>query len=157
MTKEIALHRDEGQSIWMLGILMTFKATAAETDGAFGLVEGLHPPGAGAPPHVHHNEDEFFYVIDGEVEVTIGDEKILGKAGSFVFAPRDIPHSYTITGSQNSRLLLGVTPAGLEKCFVELGEPAASLTIPPAAPPDLEKLLSVAKKYKVDFLVPANA
>ena len=157
MTKEIALHRDEGQSIWMLGILMTLKATAEDTDGALGLVEGLHAPGTGAPPHIHHNEDEFFYVIDGEVEVTIGDEKIEGKAGSFVFAPRDIQHSYTVTGSQNSRILLGVTPAGLEKCFVELGEPANTLTIPPAAPPDLEKLLSIAKKYNVDFLVPANA
>ena len=93
MTKEIALHRDEGQSIWMLGILMTFKATAEDTDGALGLVEGLHAPGTGAPAHIHHNEDEFFYVIDGEVEVTIGDQKVQGKAGSFVFAPRGPPAS----------------------------------------------------------------
>ena len=157
MTKEIALHREQGQSIWMAGALMTFKATAAETDGAFTLVEAQNAPGGGAPPHVHHDEDEFFYVIDGEVEVTIGDQKIQGKPGSFVFGPRDIPHSFTITGSQDSRILIGLTPAGLEKCFVELGEPAASLTIPPAAPPDLEKLLSIAKKYNVDFLVPANA
>ena len=96
-------------------------------------------------------------MINGEVEVTIGDQKIQGKPGSFVFAPRDIPHSFTITGSQDSRILIGLAPAGLEECFVELGEPSASLTIPPAAPPDLEKLLSVAKKYNVDFLVPANA
>src|SRR5439155_18138950 len=157
MTKEIALHRDEGQSIWMLGILMTFNATTQDTDWALRPVEGLHAPGTGAPPHIHHNEDEFFYVIDGEVEVTIGDQKVQGKAGSFVFAPRDIPHSYTVTGSQNSRLLLGAAPAGLENCFIELGEPAASLTIPPQTPPDLEKLLPIAKKYNVDFLIPANS
>ncbi len=69
MTKEIALHREQGQSIWMVGALMTFKATAAETDGAFTLVEAQNAPGGGAPPHVHHNEDEFFYVINGGEEV----------------------------------------------------------------------------------------
>ncbi len=157
MTKDIALHRDEGKSIWMLGALMTFKATGAETDGAFSLMEVQNEPGGGSPPHVHHGEDEFFYVIDGEVEITIGDQKVHGKPGSFVFAPRDIPHQFTITGSQPSRLLLGLIPAGFEKFFMEMGEPAPSLTVPPPGPPAMEKLLTLATKYNAEILIPTTA
>ena len=160
MTKEIALHRDEGKSIWMLGGLLTFKATGAETDGRFSLIEVQNAPGGGSPPHIHHGEDEFFYILEGEVEVTIGDQKILGKPGSFVFAPRDIPHQFTAVGSQNARLLIGLTPAGLEKFFQEIGEPAPSLTIPPQVAPTMEQMVAVAnlaKQYSAEILLPTPA
>jgi len=122
MTQQIALHRDQGKSIWMLGHLMTFKATGGETGGAFGLVEQVGEPGTGAPPHIHHNEDEFFYVLEGE-------------------AP--------------CRMLLGVSPAGFENFFAEMGEPAPSLTTPPPGPPDVEKLMMLAKKYNCEIMLPA--
>ena len=69
MTQAIALHAEEGKAIWMLNHLMTFKATSGQTGGAFALVEQIGEPGTGAPPHVHHNEDEFFFVLEGEAIV----------------------------------------------------------------------------------------
>ena len=157
MTKDVALHRDEGKSIWMLGALMTFKATGAETDGAFSLIEQLCPAEGGSPPHVHHGEDEFLYILEGEATFTLGDQAIHGKPGSFVFLPRDIPHQFVTTEAGPSRMLLGLSPAGFENFFSEIGEPAPSLTLPPPGPPDMEKLLTLAKKYNCEILVPTTA
>jgi len=155
--KEIALHRQEGKSIWMLGALMTFKATGAETDGSFSLVEQVCAPGQGSPPHVHHGEDEFLYIIEGEATFTLGDQVLHGKPGSFVFLPRDIPHQFVTTEAGPSRMLLGLSPAGFESFFEEIGEPAPSLTLPPPGAPDMEKLFALAKKYNAEILVPAAA
>ena len=157
MTKPIALHREEGKSIWMLGALITFKATAAETGGAFSLLEQVMAPGSGSPPHVHHGEDEFFYVIEGQADFILDGKTTHGVPGSFVFLPRDIPHQFTVTGTEISRMLLGVSPAGFENFVEGLGEPAASLTLPPAGPPDMEKLLRLAKQYNCEILLPSSA
>lgn len=157
MTHEIELHRDQGTSIWMLGHLMTFKATGRETGGAFGLVEQVGEPGTGAPPHVHHNEDEFFYVLEGEADFTLGDRTIKGLPGSFVFLPRGIMHRFENVGTTPCRMLLGVSPAGFENFFAEMGEPAPSLTTPPPGPPDIEKLMTLAQKYNCEIMLPAPA
>lgn len=155
MTQEIALHRDQGTSIWMLGHLMTFKATGDQTGGAFSLVEQIGAPGVGAPPHIHHDQDEFFYVLEGEATFTLGTETIAGKVGSFVFLPRGIIHAFENAGTKPCRMLLGLSPAGFENFFAEMGEPAPSLTLPPQGPPDVEKLMTLAKKYNCEILLPA--
>jgi mannose-6-phosphate isomerase-like protein (cupin superfamily) len=59
-----AIHRDEGETLSFFGALTWIKATGAQTGGAFGLIEQIVPPGAGSPWHLHHNEDESFYVIE---------------------------------------------------------------------------------------------
>jgi len=156
VTKEIALQREEGNSIWMLGALMTFKATGDETGGAFSLIEQVMGPGGGSPPHVHHGEDEFLYIIEGEATFTLGDQTLHGRPGIFVFLPRGIPHRFTTSDAGPSRMLLGLSPAGFERFFEEMGEPAGSLTLPPAGPPDMEKLLGLAKKYNAEILIPAT-
>ncbi len=157
MTEKIALHRNEGTSIWMLGHLMTFKATGNETGGAFALVEQVGEPGTGAPPHIHHDEDEFFYVLEGEAVFTFGDQTIKGRPGSFIFLPRDIMHTFQNVGTTPCRMLLGVTPAGFENFFAEMGEPAPAMTTPPPGPPDMEKLMRLAKKYNNEILLPPTA
>ena len=70
-----AIHRDEGEKLSFVGALTWIKATGAQTGGAFGLIEQLMPPGRESPWHLHHNEDESFYVIEGEVLFIIGDEQ----------------------------------------------------------------------------------
>ena len=155
MTQEIALHRDEGTSIWMLGHLMTFKATGKQTNGAFSLVEQIGEPGTGAPPHIHHGEDEFFYILEGETTFMLGDQTIRGREGSFVFLPRDIVHTFQNTGTRPCRMLLGLSPAGFEQFFAEMGEPAPSMTLPPQTPPDIEKLLTLAAKYNCEIKLAA--
>ena len=157
MTDKIALHRDEGTSIWMLGHLMTFKATGAQTGGAFSLVEQVGAPGTGAPPHIHHDEDEFFYILEGEATFMLGDKTIEGREGSFVFLPRGIVHTFQNAGTKPCRMLLGLSPAGFENFFTEMGEPAPSLTLPPPSAPDIEKLMRLAKKYNNEILLPEAA
>jgi len=157
MTEKIALNRDEGTSIWMLGHLMTFKATGAQTGGAFSLVEQVGAPGTGAPPHIHHDEDEFFYILEGEATFMLGDKTIEGKEGSFVFLPRGIVHMFQNAGTKPCRMLLGLSPAGFENFFMEMGEPAPSLTLPQPSPPDIEKLMRLAKKYNNEILLPEAA
>jgi quercetin dioxygenase-like cupin family protein len=140
----------------MLGQLIMLKASGKDTDGAMGLVEQVGPPGTGSPPHIHHNEDEWFYVIEGEATFVLGgDTTFEARAGSFVFGPRGVMHQFTNAGEEPCRMLLGFTPAGFENFIMELGDPAPHLTLPPPSAPDMEKLFTLAKKYHVELLLPA--
>ena len=155
--KPYTFTREEGQSIWFLGTLMTLKATGEQTNGAYGLIEQVLPPGFAAPFHIHHNEDEAFYLLEGEATFTCGDQTMKAIPGSYIFFPRDIPHWFCIEGDKPARLLQFNFPAGLENFFVEVGEPTPKLTLPPAGPPDIEKLASTAAKYDVEILGPPPA
>lgn len=157
MTQSIQLHAEEGKAIWVLNHLMTFKARGAETGGAFALVEQAGEPGTGAPPHVHYNEDEFFFVLEGEAKFMLDGKPIAGKPGTFVFLPRGIEHAFENAGTAPCRMLVGLTPAGFENFFAEMGEPAPSRTVPSPTPPDIDKLLALAEKYNCEIHLPAAA
>ena len=94
----------EGEHFWFFGGLTTIKADGAETGGRVMVTEQLAPRGSGSPLHVHHNEDEWFYVLEGELTFWVGGEVTVAPAGSFVFGPRDIPHTF-IVSSVDARLL----------------------------------------------------
>lgn len=151
------LTREEGHSFWFLGTLMTLKATGEQTNGSYGLIEQVLQPGFASPMHVHHSEDEAFYLLEGEASFTCGDQMMRATPGSYVFFPRDIPHWFRIDGIHPARLLQINFPAGLENFFIELGQPAANLTLPPVGPPDVENLASTAAKYDLEILGPPPA
>lgn len=146
--------RDGVLSVWFLGSLMSLKASGEQTGGAFGLIEQVLPPGFAPPLHIHHDEDEAFYLLEGEMSFTCGDQTTRAKPGSFIFFPRDIPHWFRVEGTKSARLLQLNAPAGLERFFVEAGKPATELVLPPAELPDLEKLVSIAAKYNLEILGP---
>jgi mannose-6-phosphate isomerase-like protein (cupin superfamily) len=148
-----ALSTGEGKAYWFLGTLFEVKAAGKETAGVFSLIEELNPPGEGPPLHVHHREDEAFYVLEGEVTFQIGEKVIHAKTGAFVFAPRDIPHTYQVKGEIPAKLLTIMAPAGLEQFFIELGTPALERTLPPeAVATDIEKMHKLADEYRVEIL-----
>jgi quercetin dioxygenase-like cupin family protein len=151
----IALQRHEGEAIWFLGVLAIIKATGETTDGRFAMIEHLAPKRAGSPLHVHQREDEWFYVLEGELTLWVGGRLIKAPAGSFVYGPRGIPHTFTVSSS-TARFLLGVEPAGFENFLRALSEPAQALAIPPAtsASPDPERLLATAAEYGIEILGP---
>src|SRR3954470_20490680 len=91
----------EGEAVSFLMTHMTLKAGNDSTGGALTMIEVLSPPGGTAPWHVHHREDEMFYVLEGEVLYKCGDEVFQAGPGAFVFLPRDIPHSYKNVGGTN--------------------------------------------------------
>ena len=147
-----ALDREEGQSAWFLGTLMTLKASGEQTRGAFGLIEQVLPPGFAPPRHVHHNEDEAFYLLEGEASFTCGDQTVKARPGTYIFFPRGVPHWFRIEGTEPARLLQLNMPAGVEHFFMEVGEPAAELVLPSAEPPDIERLAAIASKYDLEIL-----
>ena len=151
----IALRRDEGEAIWFLGVLATIKASTETTDGRVAVVEHLAPQGAGSPLHVHRREDEWFYVTEGELTFWVGGQVIEAPAGSFVYGPRDVPHTFTVT-SPEARFLLVTEPAGFERFMRALAEPAQTLTLPPATiqPPEPERMMALAAEYGIEILGP---
>jgi quercetin dioxygenase-like cupin family protein len=150
-----ALAKEEGQAVWFLDSLLIVKATGEQTGGAFGLIDHVMPPGD-SPFHVHHNEDEAFYVYEGEMIFYVGEERIKAPPGTWVYGPREVPHGFRIEGDSPARMLLFNTPAGFEQFPVEVGEPAKGLILPPPPeePPDMERLMSVSAKYDIDILGP---
>jgi quercetin dioxygenase-like cupin family protein len=145
----------EGEAIWFLGVLATVKSSTETTDGAVAVIEHLAPRGAGSPLHVHGREDEWFYVIDGELTLWVDGETIVAPAGSFVFGPKGIPHTF-IVSSEQARFLLVSEPAGFEKFMRAVGEPAQRLEIPPPAaePPDVAALTAIAAEYGIQIVGP---
>ena len=144
-----SLHR----SVWYNGWLMTFLATGEETQGKFALIEAVGRRGNVPPPHIHHREDEIFYVLEGEIVVSVDDRTIKVTPGTMVFLPRDARHSFTIE-SEQLRILQLLTPAGLERWFKEFSVPAPAMTLPPANEPgyqDVQRMLEAAPRYGLDF------
>jgi quercetin dioxygenase-like cupin family protein len=100
-----------------LGGEIVFKARAAQTAGSLTVFEAVNPPGKGPPYHVHDELDEVIYVLEGAVRVRLGDEVEEAPAGAFVFIPRGLPHTWEGVGAGAARLLVVLTPAGLEAFF----------------------------------------
>ena len=145
--------RGEGRAYWFIGTLLEMKATAEETNGAFSLMESLHPPGYATPMHVHQNEDEIFYVLEGELTFTVGEKTIMAKPGTFLYAPRGIAHMYKSDGAVPSRILIMVTPAGMEQFFIEASVAADEYKLPPdTIVPDMDKVMAAAGKYGIEIL-----
>jgi len=147
----------EGRAIWFLRNRMTVKATAETTGGAFGLLESLIAPGFSPPMHVHHREDESFYVLEGEMTMQCGDRRFRAAAGSFVFLPRGIPHSFVVEGDRPARMLTLLTPGGGEGLFVDAGRRAENDGLPPAASPDIDSLKRVSERYGAEIVGPPMA
>src|ERR1043166_2593969 len=106
----------------------------------------VSPPGSSLPPHVHTNEDEVVYILEGEFEVMIGGEVFKATAGDWLNLVRNIPHGYTITGTTDAKTLWYISPGkSFEDFFGELSKFAPG-------PPDMEKLNSLCEKHGMKFL-----
>jgi quercetin dioxygenase-like cupin family protein len=147
------LQAAEGSATWFLTNRMTVKASSAATGGALTVIEVLALPGGTAPWHVHHREDEMFYLLEGDVLFKCGDEVFQAGSGAFVFLPRDIPHSYKNVGETAARWLILTTPAGSEDFFIEAGTPALAEGVHPQ-PLNPQRLGAVAAKYGLEILGP---
>jgi quercetin dioxygenase-like cupin family protein len=154
-----SLGPDEGDAVWFLDTLMTVKVDAASTSGAYMLVECLLAPGFGPPPHIHHADDEAFYIIEGELSGFCGDHNWRGGPGSFIFMPRGIPHTFTVESSTPARVLQLGNGSGFERFITEAGDPAVARTLPPnpPGPAEIGRMLATAPKYGIEMLVPSES
>ena len=97
VTKPYRVASGEGiANVWWKSGRVTVKAGGAETDHTFSQIETDDPRGSGPPLHLHHNEDETFYVLEGQVTMFVGDERIDLDAGDYIFGARGVPHAYLI-------------------------------------------------------------
>jgi mannose-6-phosphate isomerase-like protein (cupin superfamily) len=127
------------------------RSTGDTTDNHFCLMEHLSmPPGLASPYHVHHNEDEAFYVLEGEMAFVCGGKWLIAGPGTYVYGPREIPHGFKVVGTTPARMLLLCAPAGFERFVRELSAPVDAVP----APPDMAVLVATAAKYHVDILGP---
>lgn len=122
--QEIVLAPGEGNHLTMGNSEVTFKAVGSDTHGHLGVFENLIQPGGTAPgPHIHRHMEEMFYVLEGEVEILVGHQKVQGQPGAFVLVPRGTPHAFANRGTKPAKLLIMFTPAGeREKYFEGLAE-----------------------------------
>jgi mannose-6-phosphate isomerase-like protein (cupin superfamily) len=154
--KPFILKKGEGESVWSLGGRFTLKVTDAVSDGRFSLVEAVAFRSTEPPLHIHHHEDEAWYILDGQMTFYVGDQSLEAGAGSFVFAPSGIPHTFTVD-VEPTRVLVFASPAGFERFALELGDPAMS-DKPPAglAVPGPDVLAPVAHRYGIDVVGPPH-
>ncbi len=144
------------RSVWYNGWLMTFLATAEDTQGKFALIDAVARKGNVPPPHIHHREEETFYVLEGEMTFSVGGQTIKATPGITVCLPRDVAHSFVID-SEQIRVLILLTPAGFEGWFKEFSVPAPAMTLPPSAEAsysEIQKMLAAAPRFGTEFVLP---
>lgn len=146
---------EEGDDIWLLGGLYTFKARGSDNGGAYSLFEVQGP--VATPRHLHEREEEGFYVVEGKVTFLIGDQTIEATPGTFAFVPRGVEHGFKLESAE-AKLLLLLTPgnAGHEDLFTEMGEPAGAHEVPPLPEslPDVEELAAIAARHRTRIVGP---
>jgi quercetin dioxygenase-like cupin family protein len=146
----VVVRAGEGRAVrWGPAGVVRVLAGADSTDGSFSVVEAREEPGSAAPLHVHHGEAEAFYILEGEIELTCGEETLVARAGDFVYTPKDVPHKYVVVGERAARVLLLFSRPGFEEFFAEGGAP---LEEPPAGPPDPEAFRAIVEKHDMELV-----
>src|SRR5436853_4009782 len=158
MTRAVIRNAGAGRTVAVVGDVYRFLATGDDTDGKYALWEAIVPPGGGPPPHVHSREEEGFYILEGEITLTINGERVVATAGTFTNIPVGTPHSFRNDGMRPAKMLISVAPAGLEKMFFEVGVPlgeGATTALPPTKD-EIEKLLATGPKYGIEIKLPGH-
>jgi mannose-6-phosphate isomerase-like protein (cupin superfamily) len=146
----------EGRTIAVVGDVYRFLAVGDDTNGKYAIWEAVISPGGGPPPHVHTREEEGFYILEGEITFSLGEEQLVASAGMFANVSVGTLHSFKNQTNRPAKMLISVAPAGLEQMFFEVGQPVATGTTT-ASPPtkeDIEILLAVAPRYGIEIRLP---
>jgi mannose-6-phosphate isomerase-like protein (cupin superfamily) len=138
----------EQQGFKFLALKMFVEVDSDDTMGSIAVVRVFVPPGAGAAPHVHSREDEVHAVVRGHYRYRHGDEEVDAPAGTVIYMPRGIPHTFRNIGDQPGEHLLTIIPGGLEKLFQEAS--AAQVRLPQ----DKARYDELSAKYGVRNLPP---
>ena len=154
VTKPYRVASGEGLAdVWWKNGRLTVKAGGTEESHAFSQIEVDDPRGSGPPLHLHHDEDETFYVLGGEVTFLVGHERIDVAAGDYLFAPRDIPHAYVVR-SERARMLVTASPGGIEQVLVNLGVPVTGSEPPTDTVMPMDEAVRLFAGYGCEILGP---
>lgn len=136
----------DGVRFTMFGASIRLIARATDTDGRVTVFEQTTPSGWGPPRHVHANEDEIVYVLDGIYDMSLGDERRTVSAGGCAILPRGIPHGFRSVGETPGRFVCVVSPGGFEEYLLEIARCSP--------PPTPAQLVGMAKTYGLTLLPP---
>jgi quercetin dioxygenase-like cupin family protein len=153
-TSTIIRGHDEGQTTWFFNALMTTKASIAETGGAYSLTEHLLTAASNPPMHVQVDEDEAFFVLEGEVEFEVDGQIIIATPGTFAFVARGAAHRFSVL-TDTARVLVicsGKATNNLEEFFVDMGEPATDRVLPEPVAPDMDRLTKLCARSGIEFV-----
>jgi quercetin dioxygenase-like cupin family protein len=157
MMETIVRHRNEGDATWFLNALVVTKADDTETGGAYYLMEHVFTAASNPPVHIHQDEEEAFYVLEGELEIDVDGVTSVARPGSFVLAPSGLPHAFRVM-SDTARVLSissapsGNTNGGFPAFLKEVGEPAKALALPQPEAPDPGLLMASAATHALEIL-----
>jgi len=154
----INLPAGEGRAFSAVGDVYRILATGEQTGGTYTLCEARVLPGGGPPPHIHHREDEAFFVLEGEITFQVAGQKVVATAGTFIQGPRGIQHAFKNESDAPARMLIHVSPPGFESFLADFATPVPSFDSPPTpvTPADIKKLLAVAPSYGIEILRPPH-
>jgi quercetin dioxygenase-like cupin family protein len=137
---------------------VTFLITGEQTGGAYFMAQVSVLPGGYNPPHIHHREEESFYMQEGALTIQVGGKTQTASAGDFIRLPRGVTHSFHNTGNVDAKLLLVVAPAGLEAFFEEAFYPVEdrSAAMPPMTEEFMARVIAASTKCGLEFLPPTQ-
>jgi mannose-6-phosphate isomerase-like protein (cupin superfamily) len=145
------------QPLWFIDNLVHVHVDGDASGGTVTLLEERGRRGDMPPLHVHHRDDEMFYVLDGELSLFVGGEHVILGSGQAALAPRELAHTYRVE-SDEARWLVTTTPAGFDSFVRAVAEPAAAAELPPAGRPlDPARLAQEAAKVGIEILGPPGA
>lgn len=152
----VLLGPDAGEARWWGDSLAIIKVSTETSAGRIAVIDNYGVEGASPPLHVHHNEGEGFYVIDGLLTIWAGGKVIDASAGSFVYGPPDVPHTFVVR-SPTARYLFITEPAGFERFVRAVSAPAERISLPPLAiqqAQDVANMTTIAATYGIEILGP---
>jgi uncharacterized cupin superfamily protein len=137
----------DGHAVDLAGVGVRFMIGGDLSGGGFSLVEHpLAPRVLGSPVHTHRNEDEYSYILEGEVGLEIGEDELVTRPGDLVFKPRGVPHAFWNPSDEPARLLEIISPAGFEHYFEE-----AAAMFPEAGEPDMAAFAALCERYGLEM------
>lgn len=137
-----------GTKVDWLHSTYTVLLTPKESNGAIGVFEGLEAPNSGPPRHIHHKEDETFYIVEGEVTFWVAGETFTRNAGEMAFVPRGTEHTFHVESDHTARMLTIMTPGGFESFFAEMARDNLQI------PDDMPRIAEIAQWYNLEFTGP---
>jgi quercetin dioxygenase-like cupin family protein len=139
----------EGRPVHVLGADLTIKISSRDTNGAFAVFEGHTQPLEGPPLHRHRDQDEWWYIVEGEYRFEVDGEEIYASAGATVFAPRGSRHAFQNVGNEPGWTITTVVPGGVDLFFEDLEK-----AVPRGAAPDPAKIRAVFERHGQELLGP---
>ena len=137
---------DQGRPLEVLGISMLEKAGSADLSGGAAVLVQTVPPAGGPPPHIHRDTDEFFYVLEGELDVWIANKRTKLVAGMSATLPRGVPHAFTNPAKKTAKVLVVVTPGDGARFFDDIDRER------PKLPAEMNKLEAIVKRHDLEFI-----